>query len=514
VVVVITAFLVLGVPGSAMAATQLSPVSYTAQDGHKETLTPWQGQHVTVLVEPGSRDPAVMGKLVGALDRAWNYYAATTGRTPHSNRFTLHGRDEIAEVSSMNPPNSCGGAACTYIGQTGTETLTQYFESGYQQIAQHNLYDQPLFYELGRSFWFWGDQLAFKSPDSDPVVTGFAVLMRFQSMAAAGVNGAPFNSSTPFNTFKSQVAALAGQYEANPSLTFAQTLAQNKSPGAYGGTDFWASLMMQLAARHGGQEFLNRFFRRASSQAAASQTRGAVANWQQAASYAACVNLSSVFYRRWGFPQPNGTVSARPLASAVPEPPGSCIVYFGGDIARFYRVRPSSIHITSNENLRSIRWSDWGRRTAHGRGTAVFSRATRLPSSPVGLTLSNVHQCGPRQQYLRLRIAYLRGGPFGRSATINYTCTSPFPTTTRSCSIPGGAEGGADLPFTTAGLTCTQGRPVVTGGFRASGPCGTSKSGCAVHGFTCRLTSPGRAQPGSQITCRRGTQEVRFRLPG
>jgi hypothetical protein len=42
--------------------------------------------------------------------------------------------------------------------------------------------------------------------------------MRFRSMAAAHVQGAPFNG-TPFATFSSQVAALAVQYEANPSLT-------------------------------------------------------------------------------------------------------------------------------------------------------------------------------------------------------------------------------------------------------------------------------------------------------
>ena len=85
----------------------------------------------------------------------------------------------------------------------------------YQEIAQHDLYNQIPFYELGRSFWFWSPQLQFHAPDQDPVVTGFAVWMRFRSMAAANVQGAPFNG-TPFTTFASQVAGLAGQYEAEP----------------------------------------------------------------------------------------------------------------------------------------------------------------------------------------------------------------------------------------------------------------------------------------------------------
>ena len=54
-------------------------------------------------------------------------------------------------------------------------------------------------YELGRNFWFWSPQLQFHSPEHDVAVTGFAVWMRFRSMAAAGVRGAPFTEppSTP-----------------------------------------------------------------------------------------------------------------------------------------------------------------------------------------------------------------------------------------------------------------------------------------------------------------------------
>ena len=321
--IVISAFSALVLfllPAAAQASdrvTELAPVLYTAIDGHTETLTPWQGEHVSVLVEPGvARSRGAMTRLVRALDRAWGYYEETTGRVP-AVAHSLNGRDEIAEVTS-----TCG-AGCTYIGATGTEILTSYFESMYQEIAQHNLYDQIPFYELGRSFWFWSPQLQFQPPDQDPVVTGFAVWMRFRSMAAAHVQGAPFNG-TPFDTFLSQEVALASEYEADPSLTFADTLAVDQSPGLYGGTDFWASLMMQLAARHGGQEFVQRFWHHAFDLPAASSTTDAVTNWVNDASYAACTNLGPVFYDRWGFPRPDGTVTPRPPADTVPEPKGSC----------------------------------------------------------------------------------------------------------------------------------------------------------------------------------------------
>ncbi len=319
---------------------ELPTLSYLRQDSHYETLQPWQGGHVAVLTEPGvARSAAAMTRLVSALDRAFAYYTDVAGQTPlvpaDDAFFTLNGRDDVAEVSRVN----CG-IACSYIGADGTELLAPLFEHGYDEVAQSNLYDQAPFYELGRSFWFWSPQLAFKGPSgavagSDPVITGYAVLMRFESMAAAGVSGSPeyFPNGPPpsFATLQSEVTGLAGYYEANPSLTFAGTLAQGKAPGSFvcgttycGGTDFWASLMMQLASRHGGDAFLSRFFRAASGLPPATTTVAAVTNWERAASDAACTDLSSVFYTRWGFPRPDGSVTARPPSSTVPEPAGSC----------------------------------------------------------------------------------------------------------------------------------------------------------------------------------------------
>jgi hypothetical protein len=57
---------------------------------------------------------------------------------------------------------------------------------------------------------------------------------------------------------------------------------------------------------------------------AASSTAAAVANWLTAANYAACTDLSSVFYTRWGFPHLDGTVTAHAAASSVREPSGMC----------------------------------------------------------------------------------------------------------------------------------------------------------------------------------------------
>jgi hypothetical protein len=309
-----------GTPTKGDVVTKLAPVQYTqfptdtCTQPCRDTLVPWQGQYVTVLVDPSvPRDQKVMQKMVSAFDRAWKYYRATIGRTPKPT-YSLHGRAEVAEV----PTGTTCGAGCTHLGETGTEFDATFFERAYQQLAHHNLYDQIAFYEFGRSFWFWNRQLKFHDPDIDPVVTGFAVWMRFRSMDAAGVPGAPFNG-TPFETFRSQVAALAGEYEAS-SQTFAQTLAMDKSPGMYGGTDFWASLMMQVAKAEGGQTFVERFWHHADSLPRAHSTARAVTNWINDINYAGCTNLNIFFYDELGFPKSDGTTM--PRRRATPLKPG------------------------------------------------------------------------------------------------------------------------------------------------------------------------------------------------
>lgn len=305
--------------------TRLRPVVVRAIPGYRLRLIPWQGRHVTVLVRPGVRRSAfVMSAIVRALDRCWEYYATVAGRLP-APYLSLHGRDEIAEV-----PRLPGAAARTYLGATGTNIQTPYFDQLYDDAADRHQFDQALFYELGRSFWFWSGQLQF-GPDLE-AATGYAVLMRWESMSTQHIPGGPVldpagsGTNVPFSRARSDMIALVGYYDAHPSLTFGDTLAVNRSPapGVLQGTDFWASIMWHLAARHGGRLFLRRFFDHAFRLPKERTVGQAVANWANDASYAACVNLRPLFYRRWGFPRPDGQITPRPAASVVREPPGSC----------------------------------------------------------------------------------------------------------------------------------------------------------------------------------------------
>lgn len=332
VTILLAAFAVCLAPLSTAARAErverLRPIEYTDMDGQTLRLVPWQGKHVTLLLPPAPRSRRVVAKIIGALDRSWAYYAQTAGRAPRPYR-SLYGRDEIAEVPTLN---ICAGAACSYLGFTGTEITTPYFDALYNDVAALHEYDQALFYELGRTFWFWGAQLAPGGPFGDSVTSGYAVLMRWESMRGERIPGGPVldpNGSgrqVPFLQARRDMVALLGYYNQHPALTFAGTLAQDKSPapGLLEGTDFFSSIMWHLAGRHGGSLFLRRFYHHAFALPPTTTVTGAVTNWVRDASYAACVDLAPLFYRQWGFPRPDGRVSPRPPAHTVHEPRGSC----------------------------------------------------------------------------------------------------------------------------------------------------------------------------------------------
>lgn len=288
-------------------------VRYRTLDGRTESLVPWPGERMCLLLRADHRrDPAVLARILEAVDAGHRYYAETVGRLPTPDRRHAD-RDVIAEVLT-----TCG-AGCSLLGASGMEIMRPYFDVLYRGVKIDGVYDQLPFYELGRNFWFWSDQLAFRAPDIDPVVTGYAVWMRFRAIDATGLPGGPFNGR-PYDAFRADVAELVHHYEADTAATFAGTLARNFSPWGYSGTDLWASMMMQLTDRHGGQEFVARFWRRALEAPVARDTASAVSNWVRIASSAAGVDLGAVFYDRWGFPRPDGRVGRRLPAELVPEP--------------------------------------------------------------------------------------------------------------------------------------------------------------------------------------------------
>lgn len=269
-----------------------APYQYLQINGQTTPLYPFPGQHVALLVTANYYNPSILAKITTAVDAAYQYYATVTGRQPTPLR-TYQGLTTVAVVSS-----TCG-AGCSYIGSTGIELAQSSFDVLFTSVRDKNQYDQVVFYELGRNFWFYGKKLEYVSPDDVAnITTGFSVFMRFLSMNAAGVAGAPFGT-LDFQAFQAKEYAIVNQYLSDPTLTWANTMKLGKSP--YGtSTDLIASFLLYLV-NHYGDSFNQKFWKAAQTLPDVVTTQDAVNNFITAASIAAGTDLTSLF-KTWRWP--------------------------------------------------------------------------------------------------------------------------------------------------------------------------------------------------------------------
>jgi serralysin len=303
------------------------PAPYEPWEGDglgTQTLTPWEGAHVAVLTGPtangGAYDPLIMTRIVEALDASYEVYAQFTGATP-TPYITFNGKLSIAELPD-NP--SYNFAAHGYLGLTGIEIQQTYFDALYRS-AQTNQYDQALFYELGRNFWFYQAQLGA----ADPFVTGFAIANRFISMDVAGLEGGPFNGTVPFDVFKADtLETLNANFFGNPDYTLANTLEADTAPAnsfGAGAADFAGSLLYRVFDDFGLSGY-TAFYEVLKSLPAANTPAEAVANFIKAASEATGIDYSFLD-KPAGTAYLVGSAQADDLAAAS----GGPVLAYGGN---------------------------------------------------------------------------------------------------------------------------------------------------------------------------------------
>ena len=271
-----------------------APTPYTSFDGEHLTLYAWAGAKTAVLTASSALDPDTMQKLVSATDRAYQFYADQTGRLPAPGA-NYKGLASIAEVD-----HTCG-AGCGNVGSTGIEITPRSMQFLYYGIRNVNRYDQLVFYEMGRVFWFLNPQLNYKESANEPCVnTGYAVLMRSQVIHALHLQGGYDGSADDYDEQHSRTENLVDPYLAEPELTWAHPLGARQSPDL-GCTDLFASFVMRLMRDHGGLAFLKALWHEAALRPAAHTTQDAVDNFILAASAAARQNLVDQF-AQWRWP--------------------------------------------------------------------------------------------------------------------------------------------------------------------------------------------------------------------
>lgn len=280
-----------------------SPVTYTSVDQDNLTLFPIVGRNVVLLVPSADLDQTVLKQMVDTFDRAYDFYSYSTGRQPQL-YLNYQGKATIAVV-----PSTCG-AGCGYLGMTGIELQNDYFEKLYTGVLQYNQYDQPIFYELGRNFWFYEHKIEYKGDDNTgSIATGYAVFMRFMAMEAAGVTPAPYNNMD-FARFRAEVEGLLPVYWQYASLDWDNTLRLGKAPPnsmELGGSDLFASILFDLRERY-GDPILQWIWKEVDLRPDAEITQDAVDNFVMAACAATEKNLTGLFANRYRWPVSSAAV--------------------------------------------------------------------------------------------------------------------------------------------------------------------------------------------------------------
>lgn len=271
-------------------------VNYTSFDGDTLALYAYVGANVALLAPAPDLDRATVDALVDTFDRIYTFYNTATGRIPTLYR-EYEGRATVAVV-----PSTCG-AGCAYLGATGIELLEQTFDILYTGVRDHNQYEQTIFYEFGRNFWFYEDQIEYRGTESTgAITTGYAVFMRFMAFQATGVTPGPFNGHD-FADFENEVSGLLDRYLADSAYNWDNTLRAGSvppNPMNLGAADLFASFLFDLRNRF-GDAFIEQLWQVVGERPTTATTQDAVDNFIIAASITANQDLTELFtqYYRW-----------------------------------------------------------------------------------------------------------------------------------------------------------------------------------------------------------------------
>ena len=290
-------------------------------------LYPFIGNRVAFLVDDPTLDANVMQTISDVFDSTLEYYAEVTQMGPTFDQ-TYGWSFPIAEVAM-----TCTLKGCGTLGLSGIELTNNAFDDLYLGVRDNNEFDTELFFQFGRTFYFYSDQTAF---NSSSMVTGFAVFMRSNSVEATGVSPAPING-VEFNDYENEIKNLLYTYLADPDLNWENSLQIGVvPPNQYSllSSDFFASFLFKLEDMF-GDEFVNHIWVELDKRPAATTTQEALDNFYLAASAATGKNLTGLF-EAWKWP-----VSATAVAEATTRFGAN---YFPGDVVSSYAIgRPGSV---------------------------------------------------------------------------------------------------------------------------------------------------------------------------
>ncbi len=276
--------------------TQPPLYEYTTFEKARLTLQPWYGQHYVLLTPQVDLDYAAIRQILNSLDHGYEYYQMATGREPvHWAPYTLNGRGTVASVQK-----TCGGA-CGYLGYTGIEMIQPWVDELYNDVKEQGVHHTTFFYEMGRNFWFYSDQLWFESGFNMDMATGYAELMK--QMATDYIQ-LPLRSLEAGD--REDTESTADFYLASPSdWTWRKVVELGETPPIKGHPRgahiLFTALILRLQKEFGGHTFIERFWQEVGSRSKTTSIQHAIDNLAVSVSAGANANLSNVLLNSWRF---------------------------------------------------------------------------------------------------------------------------------------------------------------------------------------------------------------------
>lgn len=177
----------------------------------------------------------------------------------------LHDFNKGRTYSIAEVDQTCG-TCCGRIGFPGIEIQTGKFLKIYNSYTKYKKFDSLVFYELGRNFWFYDDQLTCsESGISNAMRTGFAVFMRNICVDKLSIDADSINYIS-YNQYLKDLKSIFYYYSADTTLNIDKVLIDDILPEISSdlevtGSNFWASLLFFLYDQKGfGDDWLNRIW--------------------------------------------------------------------------------------------------------------------------------------------------------------------------------------------------------------------------------------------------------------
>jgi hypothetical protein len=218
-----------------------SDLRYTNFSGETSFLNVLEGREVMFLYPAGEYRADSLARLLETYDRAYTLGVELSDREP-STPSGETGKLPVAIV-----PSTCG-PGCGRLGVKGIEITEEKFERIYREFVTSGRHDHLFFYELGRNFWFYGEESSDR--EWEAIHTGFAVFFRDLLISELGLAVAPINS-VPYEIYRLEKQERWEQYWAVSAVWTWEAIQPAKKVHYSHAPHFWSAMWWQIYREQG-----------------------------------------------------------------------------------------------------------------------------------------------------------------------------------------------------------------------------------------------------------------------